>query len=56
MAEGQAFLIILMLGATLVLLGAQWEVMRRHVMRMLPAFPGKDRLPPYDLSTRISVS
>ncbi|MCU4652296.1 hypothetical protein N8I71_05610 [Roseibacterium sp. SDUM158016] len=51
-AEGQAFFIILMLGAGLVLLGAQWEALRRVVMRRLPAFPGKDRLPPYDLLTR----
>jgi hypothetical protein len=48
-AEGQAFFIILLLGAGLVLLGAQWEVMRRAIMRALPAFPGKTRLPPYDL-------
>jgi hypothetical protein len=48
-AEGQAFFIILILGAGLVLLGAQWEVMRRAIMRTLPAFPGKTRLPPYDL-------
>jgi hypothetical protein len=47
--EGQAFFVILMLGAGLVLLGAQWEVMRRALMRILPRFPGKDRLPPYDL-------
>jgi hypothetical protein len=47
--EGQAFFIILMLGAGLVLLGAQWEALRRRVMRALPRFPGKDRLPPYDL-------
>jgi hypothetical protein len=48
-AEGQAFFIILMLGAGLVLLGAQWEVLRRAIMRALPEFPGKTRLPPYDL-------
>ncbi len=48
-AEGQAFFIILMLGAGLVLLGAQWEVLRRSIMRALPSFPGKTRLPPYDL-------
>jgi hypothetical protein len=47
--EGQAFFVILMLGAGLVLLGAQWEALRRAIMRRLPAFPGKDRLPPYDL-------
>jgi hypothetical protein len=49
--EGQAFFVILTLGAALVLLGARWEAMRRAVMRALPRFPGKDRLPPYDLST-----
>lgn len=50
--EGQAFFVILMLGAGLVLLGAQWEAMRRSLMRALPQFPGKDRLPPYDILTR----
>jgi hypothetical protein len=49
--EGQAFSVILMLGAALVLLGAQWERLRRAIMRGLPAFPGKGRLPPYDLLT-----
>ena len=53
-AEGQAFFIILMLGAGLVLLGAQWEALRRGIMRALPRFPGKDRLPPYDILTRES--
>jgi hypothetical protein len=48
-AEGQAFFVILILGAGLVLLGAQWEGLRRAIMRVLPAFPGKTRLPPYDL-------
>jgi hypothetical protein len=48
-AEGQAFFVILILGAGLVLLGAQWEGLRRAIMRGLPAFPGKTRLPPYDL-------
>jgi hypothetical protein len=50
--EGQAFFVILMLGAGLVLLGAQWEALRRSLMRALPRFPGKDRLPPYDILTR----
>lgn len=49
--EGQAFFIILMLGAGLVLLGAQWEALRRRIMRALPRFPGKDRLPPYEVLT-----
>jgi len=48
-AEGQAFFVILTLGAGLVLLGAQWELLRRAIMRALPTFPGKTRLPPYDL-------
>ena len=50
--EGQAFFVILLLGAGLVLLGAQWEALRRGIMRALPAFPGKDRLPPYDLTPK----
>lgn len=46
--EGEgAFLVILLLGAGLVLLGAQWEAMRGAIMRRLPAFPGKSRLPPW---------
>jgi len=55
-AEGQAFFIILALGAALVVLGAQWEVLRRTLMRALPRFPGKDRLPPYDILTRESLT
>lgn len=50
--EGNAGMAILILGAALVLLGAQWEVLRRALMRALPAFPGKTRLPPYDLLTK----
>jgi hypothetical protein len=42
-----AFLVILLLGAGLVLLGAQWERLRGAMMRALPAFPGKNRLPPW---------
>ena len=46
--EGEgAFLVILLLGAGLVLLGAQWERMRGAIMRTLPNFPGKNRLPPW---------
>lgn len=46
--EGEgAFLVILLLGAGMVLLGAQWERMRGAIMKALPDFPGKDRLPPY---------
>lgn len=48
--EGQAFLIIMLLGAVLVLLGAKWESWRGVIMRGLPDFPGKDRLPPWEQS------
>ena len=50
--EGNAGTAILILGLALVLLGAQWEKLRRVLMRALPAFPGKTRLPPYDLLTK----
>lgn len=42
-----AFLVILLLGGGLVLLGAQWERLRGTIMRALPTFPGKKRLPPW---------
>ncbi len=45
-----AFLLILALGGGLVLLGAQWERLRGAIMRTLPAFPGKTRLPPWTSS------
>jgi hypothetical protein len=47
--EDAAMLAILGLGLGLVLLGAQWERMRGALMRRLPRFPGKDRLPPWTL-------
>jgi hypothetical protein len=56
LAEGQAALIVLALGGGLVLLGAKWEAMRRVVMRGLPHFPGKDRLPPYDIFIQESAT
>lgn len=40
-------LVIVFLGVGLVLLGAQWERLRTSLMRALPDFPGKTRLPPY---------
>ena len=46
--DGGASLAILVLGLGLVLLGAQWERLRARLMRALPAFPGKDRLPPWE--------
>lgn len=39
---------ILVLGAGLVFLGAQWERIRAAIMRRLPNFPGKTKLPPYE--------
>lgn len=45
--EGGAFIIIFLLGGGLVLMGAQWERMRGAIMRALPAFPGKSKLPPW---------
>lgn len=42
-----AFLVILLLGAGMVMLGAKWEVLRGAIMRALPTFPGKTRLPPW---------
>ncbi|ABD53103.1 hypothetical protein [Jannaschia sp. CCS1] len=46
--EGEgAFFVILLLGAGMVLLGAQWERLRGVIMRALPRFPGKTRLPPW---------
>jgi hypothetical protein len=47
--EGQGFYAIFVLGGGLVLLGAQWENLRRVLMNTLPMFPGKTRLPPWDL-------
>lgn len=39
--------VILILGLTITFIGAFWTQMRAAVMRALPDFPGKDRLPPY---------
>jgi hypothetical protein len=44
--DGSA-LVILFLGFGLVFLGAQWDRLRSALLRRLPDFPGKDRLPPY---------
>lgn len=37
----------LSLGAFITLLGAKWVEARGRLLRSLPGFPGKDRLPPY---------
>lgn len=47
--EDNAFFAILALGFGLVLLGAKWEAIRRAVLNTLPRFPGKTRLPPWQM-------
>lgn len=42
------FALIAGLGLLIVILGAQWQFVRRLLMRLLPDFPGKKRLPPWD--------
>ena len=44
-------MVIVVLGLGMVLLGAQWDRLRGAIMRALPDFPGKNRLPPYGAST-----
>ncbi|WP_372841435.1 hypothetical protein [Phaeovulum sp.] len=39
--------VMVVLGLFLTALGAYWTDLRAHLMRMLPDFPGKRRLPPY---------
>ena len=50
-ATGESFetgaLTILLLGVLIAALGAQWTAARGRLMRALPDFPGKGRLPPY---------
>lgn len=40
-------LILLLLGTLITGIGTWWVPLRQVVMRSLPAFPGKDRLPPW---------
>lgn len=47
--EDQTGMAILVLGAVLVVIGAQWERLRGALMTALPGFPGKTRLPPWGL-------
>ena len=49
--EGGGFTAILLLGLGMILLGAKWEVLRAWLMGSLPDFSGKDRLPPWGLSS-----
>lgn len=44
---GQWIAILLILGALITALGTWWVPLRFGVMRALPDFPGKSRLPPY---------
>jgi hypothetical protein len=39
--------VLLLLGAFITAIGTWWVQLRAGVMRMLPDFPGKSRLPPY---------
>ena len=48
-ANGIGF-IILLIGALLVLLGANWEKLRTSLMNALPAFVGKEKLPPWNIN------
>lgn len=40
-------LTLLLMGAFITATGTWWAQARAHLMRALPAFPGKDRLPPW---------
>lgn len=44
---GAWVLLLLILGAMITATGTWWVQLRAFVMRILPDFPGKDRLPPY---------
>lgn len=42
-------LLIFLIGAMLVLLGANWERLRAGLMNTLPTFLGKDKMPPWNI-------
>ncbi len=46
--DGGYGLMVLILGGGLVLLGSNWEKLRTTVLRALPNFKGKDKLPPWN--------
>ena len=43
-----AFSSVAGLGFGLVILGAKWQSARCYILRILPEFPGKSRLPPWE--------
>ena len=45
--DGGFGLVILLIGLSLVLLGANWEKLRCWMLNRLPEFPGKDKMPPW---------
>ncbi|MGB3147082.1 MAG: hypothetical protein WBA91_04915 [Paracoccaceae bacterium] len=45
---GHWAMILLILGLLITALGTWWVPLRKGLMRALPDFPGKSRLPPYD--------
>ena len=47
LGEGSYALVLIFLGVLILGLGAGWVPLRAALMRALPGFPGKDRLPPY---------
>ena len=52
MGEGdgaQWIFILIVLGALITAIGTWWVQLRAVVMKALPDFPGKDRLPPYSM-------
>jgi hypothetical protein len=44
---GRWVFILLVLGALITAIGTWWVQLRAFVMKVLPDFPGKSRLPPY---------
>lgn len=44
--------ILILIGAIVTALGSWWVPLRARLMRALPDFPGKDRLPPYEKGTK----
>lgn len=45
--DGGTVALLIVLGALITALGTFWTALRARLMRLLPDFPGKSRLPPY---------